>query len=178
MSKRFKPGVNIPVVANLAEADSTLGQIAALNRQLVLLETGMNEDIAAIKKKAEEKAEPLRQQVADLGGALARYAEQHKDDLFTDKQRSRALSFGSSGFRFSSVLDTLGKTTWKQVLALLENKGFDQFIRRVPDVDKDALRKADPGVLKDLRCVIREKDEFYYELESYELSENKPGKAA
>ena len=42
------------------EVDSTLGRIAALQRNLTLLETGMNEEIAAIKLKAEAKAEPIR----------------------------------------------------------------------------------------------------------------------
>ena len=168
-----------PTVQTLAEADSTLGRIAALQRNLTLLETGMNEETAAIKLKAEAKAEPIRQQMADLGASLARYAEAHKEELFTDKLRSRALSFGTIGYRYSSILDTLGRTTWKEVLGILETKGLEQFIRKVPEVDREALRKASPSLLKDVRCVVRDKDEFFYETESYELAEGGgPGEAA
>ena len=42
----------------------------------------------------------------------------------------------------------------------------------------DALRKASPSTLKDVRCVVRDKDEFFYEVESHELAGGGPGKAA
>lgn len=177
MAKRIKPSLNIPSVMTLAEADSTIGRIAALQRNLKLVEASANDELDAIKLKAEQKAEPLRQQIADLEAALTRYAEAHKDELFTDKQRSRALSFGTIGYRFSSFMDTIGKTTWKEVLAALGKKGLDSYIRLVPEVDKEALRKASDKTLKEVRCVLREKDEFYYEVESYDLGSG-PDRAA
>ena len=177
MAKRIKPSVNIPCIMTLAEADSTLGRIAALKRNLKLIEASANDELDTIKLKAEQKAEPMRQQLADLETALVRYAEAHKDELFTDKQRSRALSFGTIGYRFSSFIDTIGKTSWKEVLAKLEEKCLDKFIRSVPEVDKEALRKADADVLKSVRCTMREKDEFYYEIENYDLGSG-PDRAA
>lgn len=177
---RIKPSAMLPVIRNLAETDSALARLAALKRSVSFLETGMQEEIDAVKLKAAQKAEPFRQEIADLETALARFGAANKDDLFTGKQRSRSLTFGIIGFRASSELGTIGKTTWADVQKLIEDKCLEEkYLRTKLEVDKEALRKADTETLKSLRCTIREKDEFYIELEEHGLnSTDNGGRAA
>ena len=171
-SKRVKPNIVLPQVSNLADADSTLGRIAALQRALQLIATGMNEEVSTIIARAEAQAAPLRQQIADLETALARYAEGNKDVLFTDKQRSREMSYGIIGYQASSQLDTIGKTSWANVLELIKEQGLDEkYVRQKPEVNKEALRNADEKTLKAVRCRVRDKDEFYYKTNSIDLGE-------
>ncbi len=50
MTKRIKPVASAPVINTLEEADSTLARIAALKRNIGLIEAGMNEDVDAISQ--------------------------------------------------------------------------------------------------------------------------------
>ncbi len=170
-TKRIKPNLDVAVIKTLAEADSALARIATFGRYLEIIEAQLNEDIAALKLKAEETAEPFRQKIVDLEVSLGRYAELHKDELFTDKTRSKQCAFGSFGYRFSSELDTVGGVSWKAVLEKLESQGLTEYIRSKPEVDREALRKAPADILKRVKCTIREKDVFWYEVAREELSE-------
>lgn len=176
MSKRIKPSAMLPTIKTLAEVDSSLARLAALKRSVSFLETGMQEDIDAIKLKAAQKAEPYHQEIMDLTTALTRFGDAHKDELFNGKQRSRSLTFGTVGYHASSELGTIGKTTWGDVQKLIEDKCLEEkYLRTKTEVDKEALRKADTETLKSLRCVIREKDEFYIELDEHELNASDNG---
>lgn len=171
MSKRIKPSAMLPVIRNLAEVDSALARLAALKRGVSFLETGMREEIDAVKLKAAQKAEPYHQEIMDLTTALTRFGDAHKEELFTGRQRSRSLTFGTIGYHASSELGTVGKTTWADVQKLIEDKCLEEkYLRTKLEVDKEALRKADTETLKSLRLVIREKDEFYIDLEEDELN--------
>lgn len=177
MTKRIKPVASIPTITSTEEADSTLARIAALRRTLDCLQTGMNEDVDAIKATAAKDAEPYNQEIAVLEQSLMRYADYHKDSLFKTR-KSVELSFGSFGFRASSKLKLIGKMTWERVLQSLRDNGLTTCIRIKEEPDKEALKGLSPERLKDLGCRVVQDDTFYYELAEQELSPPSTGEAA
>ena len=143
MAKRVKPILNIPAVTTLEEADATLAQIAARKRELALIELGLKEDVDTLKLKCAEASEPIKQDIEVLEQALIRFGESKKSELFV-KKRSRELTFGIIGFRASSAVKTMRKTTWEQVLGLIRDAGMPECIRTKQEVDKEALRQLPP----------------------------------
>ena len=165
MAKRVKPVLNIPAVTTLEEADATLAQIAARKRELALLELGLKEDVDTLKLKCAETSEPIKQDIEVLEQALIRFGESKKSELFV-KKRSRELTFGIIGFRASSAVKTMRKTTWEQVLGLIRDAGMPECIRTKQEV----LRQLSPERLAAVGCRLEQSDLFFYELNETELA--------
>lgn len=143
MAKRVKPILNIPTVSSLEEADAMLARIAARKRELSLLELGLKEDVDALKLKCAEASEPIKQDIEVLEQALVRFGESKKTELFT-RRRSVSLNFGILGFRASSSVKPMKKTTWEQVLGFLtsaKDSALAACIRTKREVDREALRQ-------------------------------------
>ncbi len=172
MAKRVKPVLNIPTVSSLEEADAMLAQIAARKRELSLLELGLKEDVDALKLKCAEVSEPIKQDIEVLEQALVRFGESRKTELFS-RRRSVALNFGILGFRASSAVKPMKKTTWEQVLGFLtdsRDKTLAACIRIKREVDREALRQLPPEKLAEAGCRLEQTDSFYYELTETELA--------
>lgn len=165
---RIKPAVTMPLIKNLEDADAVLAQIAALRRNIALIETGMNDDIDAAKARAAGEAEPYKQQIASLEQALCRFAEYNKAELFS-RRKSCELTFGSIGFRASSKIRLLSKMTWERVLQTLRDTGLTQCIRVKEEPDKEALKALSPDHLKELGCKVVQGDSFFYEIADQEI---------
>lgn len=170
MTKRIKPVLTIPTITTLEEADATLAQIAAKKRELDLLELGLKERIDSMKLKCAEESEPIRQDIEALEQSLVRFGESKKAELF-GRKRSRLLTFGTLGFRASSSIKPMRKTTWGQVLGFLKGAGLTHCIRVKEDVDKDALRQLSEDKLAEVGCRLERSDVFFYELAETRLTE-------
>lgn len=166
MAKRVKPTLNIPTVSSLEEADAMLARIAARKRELSLLELGLKEDVDTLKLKCAEASEPIKQDIEVLEQALVRFGESKKTELFS-RRRSVSLNFGILGFRASSSVKPMKKTTWEQVLGFLT---FAACIRTKREVDKEALRQLPQEKLAEVGCRLEQADAFYYELTETELA--------
>ena len=172
MAKRVKPILNIPTVSSLEEADAMLARIAARKRELSLLELGLKEDVDALKLKCAESSEPIKQDIEVLEQALVRFGESKKIELFA-KRRSVSLNFGILGFRASSSVKPMKKTTWEQVLGFLldaKDKAFAACVRVKREVDREALRQLPQEKLAEAGCRLEQTDSFYYELTETELA--------
>ena len=167
MTKRVKPLQTVPVLKSLDDANDTIAQIGALKRHVALINLGLNEDIDQLKKKAVTDCEPMNAQIEILETSLARYAEYNKADLFA-KKKSHDLPFGTFGFRQSTKLATIGKTTFKRVLELLQDRNLGKYIRTKEEVDKESLKGAGEELLKTLGCKVSVTDEFFYEVAEQE----------
>ena len=172
MAKRMKPTLNIPTVSSLEEADAMLARIAARKRELSLLELDLKEDVDALKLKCAEASEPIKQDIEVLEQALVRFGESTKTELFT-RRRSVSLNFGTLGFRASSSVKPMKKTTWEQVLGFLtsaKDSALAACIRTKREVDREALRQLPPEKLAEVGCRLEQTDSFYYELAETELT--------
>lgn len=172
MAKRVKPILNIPTVSSLEEAGRHAGADSGRKRELSLLELGLKEDVDALKLKCAEASEPIKQDIEVLEQALVRFGESKKTELFT-RRRSVSLNFGILGFRASSSVKPMKKTTWEQVLGFLtsaKDSALAACIRTKREVDREALRQLPQEKLAEVGCRLEQTDSFYYELAETELA--------
>lgn len=86
----------IAIVRTLEEADATLARIAEIDREVTLENTALNDKIAQLQLAVNDKLSPLLEEKEKLQQGLARFGEENKETLFSDKVRSRRLSFGDT----------------------------------------------------------------------------------
>ena len=96
---RIKPDPHI--VADRAQAEGALAEMAALDRKLSGIEAEMQEKIDSAKAQASQLSTPLLARRKELADAVAVYAKLNKQDLFS-KGKSLDLGFGVMGFRAST----------------------------------------------------------------------------
>jgi len=165
--KRVQAGL-IPV-SSLEEADKHLAEIAAHQRLIDQQTAQMNERIDAIKAEYSEALEPSRQYIARLEAGLTAYAESNKTTLF-GRARSLALTYGTIGYRRSTVLKTLSKVTWKDVLAALKRRKDKTGLRVKEEVDKDELHTWQDAQLEKLGVQRVVQDNFFYQVSEQEVA--------
>ncbi len=158
---RKKP--DIPQIRDLAEVDAVLGEIAEAQRELMLIETAMNEAIDAAKRTAAEQAAPLQARIRTLGESLGAYSTYHKSELF---RRGKTLRFnhGEIGFRKTTALKPQTRLRWADVLERLRETGRREGIRVREDVNKEVLREWSDSELEAVGARLVSKDEFWYEV--------------
>lgn len=169
MAPRTKP--QPLVIADTAQADEALRQLAEITREQGRIESGMNDQLDQIKAAAKAQQEPLAASRKRLEEALAVFAIQRKDELFGGRKRSLEMVFGTIGFRKASSLRLLAKHTWGQVLQRLLDLNLVQGIRTKLEVDKDELRTWPAERLETVGVKLDTVDEFYLELKQEALKD-------
>lgn len=174
VSRRNKPDNLVPV-RDLQEANTVLGEIAQLKRNIDAIEADMNDTIDRIKRSAEAFSAPRRARLDALTNGLLAFAEFNKATLFA-RRRGIELSFGVLGFRRSNALKPAGRGTWAQVLEKIKALGVTEALRVREEVNRESLRGWPEERLEMLGVRRVEKDLFWYEVnvESLQPTGNHP----
>lgn len=166
---RVKPQ-NLQPVRNVEEANEAVREIGEIKRIIAGIEGRMNDDIALIKARAAEDAATYRSRMEALENGIYAFSELKKDELFSDKQRSVKLDFGTLGYRRSYEIGTKKGFTWKTVLSKLREFAFTDAIRTKEEPDKDVMRGWPKERLELVGCEKKEKDSFWYEVDEAKLT--------
>lgn len=166
--KRVAHADMVPV-KDLDQANVTLGEIARLKRRLNEIENGMNEEIDAVKARAEREAEPLLKRLKALENGLLAFAEFNRDELF-QKRKSVELTYGMIGYRKSTQVKTMPKVKWADVIEKLEELGLTEAIRIKKSPDKDVMRGWSDERLALVGARKVSQDTFWYETKEEEVS--------
>lgn len=161
---RVKPQIQIMTISSIDEADKALQELCEISREVELINLEGNEKIDSVKAEMQAKALPLNQRAEVIGAALNAYALGNKKELFA-KEKSKALNFGTIGFRASTKIKTMSKVKWEDVFARLKENSLLDFIRIKEEVDKEKLKKADSSMLELVGCQVVTEDTFFYELD-------------
>lgn len=170
MGKRKKVIPKAEQILSLEEANIAFAEIAGKSRELKVIEATMNAEIDLAKAEAEAASRALKARISELELGLAAFATANRDALF-EKKKTISLSYGSFGFRKSTVLKTKPKHTWEMVLGRLKELGEKTGIRTKEDVDKEVLRTWSDEKLDTVHVRRLEKDLFWLEIVVEELSE-------
>lgn len=166
---RSKPN-QIKPIADLAQVNAALAEIADAKRAIKAIEAEMNAAIDRIKSEGELQAQPLQALIKSIEGGLQAFAEYNKRALFAEK-RSKELDFGSIGYRKSSQIKTAPRTTWEMVLGRCRELKFDAAIRVKAEINKEELATWPDERLQMVGARRVEKDQFWYETKAEEISE-------
>lgn len=81
--------------------------------------------------------------------------------------KSRALNFGTVGYRVSSKL-MLASSRVAEAIATLKVLGHAELIKTTETLDREALKRQPGDILQQVGAYIRTVDEFYYDVSSKE----------
>lgn len=133
----------VDVPQNRDMAASAIADIGIANRELQRINADMNDALAEIKESYEREAEPFRLKIDGLTNGLQMYAEANRAALTNNyKVKSVVMTSGALIWRMNPPSVRLTDTE-ENVIAACEAAGLEEFIRRTPSLNRDAI-KANP----------------------------------
>ncbi len=148
------------------EVDSTLKAIAVIKAKVMKEESDWNDERLKLQNKYQPLLDKFNAEVIGLERDVQLFCEDNK--TMFDVTRSRALNYGTVGFRLGTgALKTLKGFTWEAVKQVVKKskKYAADFIRIKEDLDKQAILSS--GVKKEelakLGVYIHQEDAFFYD---------------
>jgi phage host-nuclease inhibitor protein Gam len=133
-----KTTARIVVPQSRAEAEAWVKQIGEHRREVVRIETVMNDLIAIIKAEHEERAQPYRDDIETLIDGLQAWAVANRDELTGNgKRQSAELATGLISWRKQPPKVTIRRT--EAVIEALKKLGLARVIRTKEEVKKEAM---------------------------------------
>lgn len=156
-SKRMK-ATSTEVPTNKAEAEELLQAIGDMMRQVTVLETKMNDRLAAVKLEFERQAKPINEAIDQRFDALRIWAEANKSDLLKGKAKTAKLATGEISWR--TTPPSVRITGVKVVIERLRQMGLTKFLRMKEDINKEAIL-ADPAAVEGVKGIsITQREEL------------------
>ncbi|BAE49258.1 host-nuclease inhibitor Gam family protein [Paramagnetospirillum magneticum] len=126
------------------EANDFVAKLGAAQRERTLIETAMNDELAAVKARHEAEAKPFKDEIEALTRGLHTYAEANRDALTRDgKVKFHRFAAGEIAWRTRPPKVTVrGIDT---VVEALKRLGLTRFLRVKEEVNKEAML-AEPEV--------------------------------
>lgn len=125
------------VIADRAQAEGALAEMAALDRKLAGIESAMQEVIDTAKATASQQANPLLARRKELADAIAVFAKLNRQELFA-KAKSLDMGFGIIGFRASTRISQVRGITAEMTLEKLHQYNLADGIRVKEEINKEA----------------------------------------
>lgn len=120
------------------EAEAWIRQIGDHRREVVRIETAMNDEITKIKAAHEDSAKPYRDDIEQLLAGLQAWAVAHRDELTNGgKRQSAELATGLISWRVQPPKVTIRKV--EAVIEALKKLGLTRFIRTKEELNKEAM---------------------------------------
>lgn len=148
------------------QVDEALRSIGMLDREINLVESGANEQIDRIKADTKAAASPLLEKKAGLELAVKEFCEANRGDFA--KVKTRALTFGTVGFRISTkvLIKRIADT-----LQALKDLGLPHCIRTKEEPDKEAMKTLPTETLAAVGASLKTENVFGYEINQERLKE-------
>lgn len=166
---RIKPDPHI--VADRAQCEGALAEMAAIDRKLSTIENEMREAIDAAKSKAGQLAGPLQARRKELADAVAIFAKLNRQELFS-KSKSLDMGFGVIGFRASTRIVQLRGVTAEMTLERLHQYNLADGIRVKEEINKDAALGWPDERLELVGLKRQQADTFFIEIARDDVPDN------
>lgn len=152
-----KKVTSVPALADWGAVDNALRDIRECQHTLAEMAVQRDRQIDSIKADYAQGALPLQNRVKA-------YVDLHRAEL---DGKSRALNFGTVGYRVSSKL-MLASSRVAEAIATLKVLGHAELIKTTETLDREALKRQPGDILQQVGAYIRTVDEFYYDVSSKE----------
>ena len=168
-----KKVTSAPALADWGAVDNALRDIRECQHALAEMAVQRDRQIDSIKADYAQGALPLQNRVKALESEVKAYVDLHRAEL---DGKSRALNFGTVGYRVSSKLmlcrrpagPGLPRCRVAEAIATLKVLGHTELIRTTETLDREALKRQPGDILQQVGAYIRTVDEFYYDVSSKE----------
>jgi phage host-nuclease inhibitor protein Gam len=145
---RVKAAAAVFVARSRDEADETVRMIGELQRQREVIQTGMNERLAALKAEAETQAAPISAAIKELSHGVQVWAEANRETLC--KGGVKTVKLGNGELRWRMRPPSVTVRGAKAVLEALKRLGLDRFIRTKEELDRERVL-AEPEAVQDIK---------------------------
>lgn len=166
---RIKPDPHI--VADRAQCEGALAEMASLDRKLSAIENEMREAIDAAKSRAGQLAGPLQARRKELADAVAIFARLNRQELFA-KSKSLDMGFGIIGFRASTRIVQVRGVTAEMTLERLHQYNLADGIRVKEEINKDAALGWPDERLELVGLKRQQADTFFIEIARDDVPDN------
>ena len=166
---RIKPDPHI--VADRAQCEGALAEMAAIDRKLSAIENEMREAIDGARSKAGQLAGPLQARRKELADAVAVFAKLNRQELFS-KSKSLDMGFGVIGFRASTRIVQLRGVTAEMTLERLHQYNLADGIRVKEEINKDAALGWPDERLELVGLKRQQTDTFFIEISRDDVPDN------
>jgi phage host-nuclease inhibitor protein Gam len=164
MGKTSKPETDDTtyVVPNKEQAVEAIAEIGRRQRERERIQTAMNDELAKVRQRYEEQADPHSVEIRRLSSAVKVWCDEHRIELTSDgASKSAHLASGDVHWRKTPAKVVIRNED--VVLATLRRLGLTQFIRVKEEVNRKALLD-EPEAAKGIKGIsVSQKEEFAIE---------------
>ena len=140
----------------VAEAIARIGQHT---RDRARIEAAMGDEIAEIKRRFEQDAQPHGDAIRALLAGVQTWCEAHRAEL-TEGGKTKTAAFTSGEVRWRNTPPSVTVRAAETVLTALREHGLGRFIRTKEEVNKEAIL-ADPAAVAGIAGIaIKALEEF------------------
>lgn len=151
-----KKVTSVPALADWGAVDNALRDIRECQHTLAEMAVQRDRQIDSIKADYAQGALPLQNRVKALESEVKAYVDLHRAEL---DGKSRALNFGTVGYRVSSKL-MLASSRVAEAIATLKVLGHTELIKTTETLDREALKRQPGDILQQVGAYIRTVDEL------------------
>ncbi len=154
------------IIQSHEDAALHLKEIGELENQIALIEANLDARVSDLRLEAELKADSIKDHIKRMEHELRAFVIQHKIEF--EKERTRACTFGSYGFRKSTkiTIPDPGST-----IAMLHAKLMTDCLIVTEKIDRDKLKQCSEDILADVGATKKSSDTFWYEVKHEKLGE-------
>lgn len=158
--KRLKKTDDIYTILTPQQADTHLGKIGTLEREIEQLTQEADTEIAAIKATLKKQSEPTTKRIQKHIRSLEAFCKKHPEVF--GKKRSCTMYFGVIGFHKSTKLSVSTKTTVDKIKAVFKSTA-KRYLHLKEMPDKTALAKLTDEQLASVDARRKVTDDFFAE---------------
>ncbi len=141
-TKLKSPAQAVRVPQTRDEVAEAIAAIGKHTRERLRIEAAMNDEIAEVKRRFEEDAQPHGDAMRALQMGVQTWCEAHRTEL-TLGGKVKTAAFASGEVRWRNTPPSVTIRALDVVLKTLRQRGLDRFIRTKEEVNKEAIL-ADP----------------------------------
>ncbi len=165
-SKKIKAVSTVIACQSKEQVQGFIRSIGDKTREMVRLQTKMNDEIAEITNGYTENINAIKLDIDQMTGAVQIWCEANRDKLLDKGLKTANLITGEVSWRFNPPSVSLRKI--EDVLLSLKEKGLTRFIRVKEEVNKEAIL-AEPLAVKDVAGVSVKSGQEFFEIKPFEV---------
>lgn len=148
------------------QVSTDIRKIGDIQRELIRIETGINDQIAVITNKETPRIEALKAELTTLQKGVQTWCEANRSDITSGgKTKTANLVTGEVSWRIRPPSVSIARGMTEKVLEVLKKMGLSDFIRSKETINKEALgeeMQKEDGKVKNIPglSLIRDEEDF------------------
>ncbi|MBO9538753.1 host-nuclease inhibitor Gam family protein [Herbaspirillum sp.] len=136
--QRVKAAAQKWVAQSQDDVAATIRQIGEVSRDVLRLQTNMNDEIAVITQKYQELITPKQERIKNMQEGVQTWCEANRDTL-TNSGKVKSFGFITGNIQWRQRPPSCRITGAEAVIDTLKRLGLSRFVRTKEEVNKDAI---------------------------------------